>query len=142
MSLSIIPVSQVFGKYNHQTRMADLNRKNPIKTVQNQVDRVTISPEALKKRAIAVALSEIKNLSQESTEAKPVSIESIEPVSGENKIEQNSLKKTKELKKNKNEGLVAEAEGVRDKFLQKAKKIKEKAEAARKEHSEKQATPF
>jgi len=87
MSLSIIPVSQVFGKYNHQTRMADLNRKNPIKTVQNQVDRVTISPEALKKRAIAVALSEIKNLSQESTEAKPVSIESIEPVSGENKIE-------------------------------------------------------
>jgi len=38
--------------------------------------------------------------------------------------------------------LVAEAEGVRDKFLQKAKKIKEKAEAARKEHSEKQATPF
>ena len=142
MSLSIIPVSQVFGKYNHQTRMADLNRKNPIKTVQNQVDRVTISPEALKKRAIAVALSEIKNLSQESTEAKPVSIESIEPVSGENKIEQNSLEKTKELKKNKNEGLGAEAEGVRDKFLQKAKKIKEKAEAARKEHSEKQATPF
>ena len=49
MSLSIIPLNQIFGKYDQQTRMGELNRKNPIKTIQNQVDRVSISPEAVKK---------------------------------------------------------------------------------------------
>ncbi|SVB34739.1 uncharacterized protein METZ01_LOCUS187593, partial [marine metagenome] len=43
MTLSIIPVKQIFGKYDQQTRMGELNRKNPVKTIQNQVDRVTIS---------------------------------------------------------------------------------------------------
>ena len=78
MTLSIIPVNQIFGKYDQQTRMGELNRKNPVRTIQNQVDRVTISPEALKKRAIDAALTAIQNLSQVSTEAKSTSIENVE----------------------------------------------------------------
>ena len=74
MTLSIIPVNQIFGKYDQQTRMGELNRKNPVRTIQNQVDRVTISPEALKKRSIDAALAAIQNSSKVSTEAKPTSI--------------------------------------------------------------------
>ncbi len=46
MSLQIVPVTQIFGRYEQQTRIAELNKKTPVKTIQNQVDRVTISPEA------------------------------------------------------------------------------------------------
>ena len=78
MSLSIIPLNQIFGKYDQQTRMGELNRKNPIKTIQNQVDRVSISPEAVKKRAIGVALSVIQNKNPASLEAESVSEENVE----------------------------------------------------------------
>jgi len=71
MPLSIVPVNKIFGKYDQQTRIGELNRKNPVKTIQNQVDRVTISPEALKKRAINAALSAIQNSNQVSAETKP-----------------------------------------------------------------------
>jgi len=69
MSLSILPVNQVFGKYEQQARLADLNKKIPIKTVQTQVDLVKISPEALKRRAINAALEVIQasNSKKEST---------------------------------------------------------------------------
>ena len=55
MTLSIIPVNQIFGKYDQQTRMGELNRKNPVRTIQNQADRVTISPEARKAQVLAIA---------------------------------------------------------------------------------------
>ena len=67
MSLSILPVNQVFGKYEQQARLADLNKKIPVKTIQMQVDRVTISPEALKMRAINVTLEVIQASKKEST---------------------------------------------------------------------------
>ena len=142
MSLSIIPVSQVFGKYDQQTRLAELNRKNPAKTIQNQVDRVTISPEALKKRAIAAALAAIQNSSQVSTEAKPTSEENVEPLSYADKVTQNALEKSKERKEKEKEGLQDQADSVRNKFLEKAAELKEKAAAAKKELYEKEATPF
>ena len=94
MTLSIIPVNQIFGKYDQQTRMGELSRKNPVKTIQNQVDRVTISPEALKKRAIGAALAAIQNSSQVSTEAKSTSIENVEPLSYADKVVQNALEKS------------------------------------------------
>ena len=69
MSLSILPVNQVFGKYEQQARLADLNKKTPANTIQMQVDRVTISPEALKMRAINATLEVIQASKKESTTA-------------------------------------------------------------------------
>jgi len=141
MTLSIIPVNQIFGKYDQQTRMGELSRKNPVKTIQNQVDRVTISPEALKKRAIDAALAAIQNSSQVSSEAKSTSIENVEPVSYADKVIQNALEKSKE-RKEKEEELSAQSELVKDKFLKKAEEIATTKAAKKKEQEEKEATPF
>ena len=140
MTLSIIPVNQVFGKYDQQTRMGELSRKNPVRTIQNQVDRVTISPEALKKRAIDAALTAIQNSSQVSTEAKPTSIENVESGSYADRVTQNALEKSKERKEK--EGLQNQADSVRDKFLERAKELEEVAAAKKKEQYEKETTPF
>ena len=146
MTLSIIPVNQIFGKYDQQTRMGELNRKNPVKTIQNQVDRVTISPEALKKRAIGAALAAIQNSSQVSTEAKSTSIENVEPLSYADKVVQSALEKSKERKEREKEELSNQFEGVKEKFLEKSKEITEQAaaeEAAMKKEKElDEATPF
>ena len=146
MTLSIIPVNQIFGKYDQQTRMGELSRKNPVKTIQNQVDRVTISPEALKKRAIGAALAAIQNSSQVSTEAKSTSIENIEPLSYADKVIQNALEKSKERKEKEKEELSNQFEGVKEKFLEKSKEITEQSaaeEAAMKKQKElDEATPF
>ena len=146
MTLSIIPVNQIFGKYDQQTRMGELSRKNPVKTIQNQVDRVTISPEALKKRAIGAALAAIQNSSQVSTEAKSTSIENVEPLSYADKVIQNALEKSKERKEKEKEELSNQFEGVKEKFLEKSKEITEEAaaeEAAMKKQNElDEATPL
>ena len=142
MALSIIPVNQVFGKYDQQTRMAELNRENPVKTIQNQVDRVTISPEALKKRAIDVALSAIQNSNQASVGAESASGDNVESDSYADKVVQNALEKAKEIKEKKEENLQNQADSVRDGFLKKAAELKEKEGAAKKEKYEKEATPF
>ena len=140
--MSIIPVNQIFGKYDQQTRMGELHRKNPVKTIQNQVDRVTISPEALKKRAIDAALVAIQSSSQVSTEAKSTSEDNVEVVSHEDKAVQNVSGKPNELGGKKEEELQNQAGGVRDAFLKRAAELKEKAATAKKESYEKEATPF
>ena len=146
MTLSIIPVNQIFGKYDQQTRMGELSRKNPVKTIQNQVDRVTISPEALKKRAIGAALAAIQNSSEVSSEAKSTSIENVEPLSYADKVVQSALEKSKERKESEKEELSNQFEGVREKFLEKSKEITEQSaaeEAAMKKQKElDEATPF
>ena len=113
MTLSIIPVNQIFGKYDQQTRMGELSRKNPVRTIQNQVDRVTISPEALKKRAIDAALAAIQNSSQVSTEAEPASVDNVESGSYADRVVQSALEKSKERK----EGEKEELSGVIEKFV-------------------------
>ena len=146
MTLSIIPVKQIFGKYDQQTRMGELNRKNPVKIIQNQVDRVTISPEALKKRAIGAALAAIQNSSQESTEAKSTSIENVEPLSYADKVVQNALEKSKERKEREKEELSNQFEGVKEKFLEKSKEMTEQSAteevAMNKQKELDEATPF
>ena len=142
MTLSIIPVNQIFGKYDQQTRMGELNRKNPVRTIQNQVDRVTISPEALKKRAIDAALSAIQNSSQVSTEEKSTSIENVEAFSYADKVVQSALEKSKEREEKEKEGLKNQVDSVNDKFLEKVKELEEAAAAKKKEQEEKEATPF
>ena len=138
MPLSIIPVNQIFGKYDHQTRMAELNRKSSVKTIQSQVDRVTISSEALKKRAIDAALSAIQNASQVSAETKPATGEKESSGFHVNKAVQAALDKSKEIKEKKEENKQTLADIIRDK----AKEAKEKEAAAKKERYEKEATPF
>ena len=98
MSLSIIPLNQIFGKYDQQTRMGELNRENPIKTIQNQVDRVSISPEAVKKRAIGVALSVIQNKNPASLEAESVPEANVEDIPYTGRVTQDTLEKSKKLK--------------------------------------------
>ena len=142
MTLSIIPVNQIFGKYDQQTRMGELNRKNPVRTIQNQVDRVTISPEALKKRAIDAALAAIQNPSQVSTEAKPSSEDNVELDSHADKTPQNTSGRPHELGEKKEEDLQNQSGGVRDNFLKRAKELEEAAAAKKKELEEKEATPF
>ena len=146
MTLSIIPVNQIFGKYDQQTRMGELNRKNPVRTIQNQVDRVTISPEALKKRAIGAALAAIQNSSQVSTEEKSTSIKNVEPLSYADKVVQSALEKSKERKDKQKDELSNQFQGVREKFLKKSKEITEQTaaeEAAMKKQKElEEATPF
>ena len=138
MTLSIIPVNQIFGKYDQQTRMGELNRKNPVKTIQNQVDRVTISPEALKKRAINAALSAIQNSNQVSAETKPTTGEKKSSGFHVNEAVQAALEKSKEIKEKKEESL----QKLADSISGKAGELKEKAAAAEKEQYEKEATPF
>ena len=146
MLSSIVPVNKIFGKYDQQARMGELNRNNPIKTIQNQVDRVTISPEALKKRAIANALAAINNSNQVSTESKPASSDNVESVSYADRVVQNALEKSKERKEKEKEELSNQFEGVREKFLEKSKEITEQSaaeEAAMKKQKElDEATPF
>lgn len=146
MTLSIIPVNQIFGKYDQQTRMGELSRKNPVRTIQNQVDRVTISPEALKKRAIDSALAAIQKSSEVSTEAEPASGDNVESDSYADRVVQNALEKSKERKGKEKEELSNQFEGVREKFLEKSKEITEQSaaeEAAINKQKElDEATPF
>jgi len=138
MTFSIIPVKQIFGKYDQQTRMGELTRKNPVRTIQNQVDRVTISPEALKKRAIDAALSAIQNSSQVSSETKPATGEKESSVFHVKKAVQAALEKSKEIKEKKEESI----QKLADSISGKARELKEKEAAAAKERYEKEATPF
>jgi hypothetical protein len=142
MTLSIIPVNQIFGKYDQQTRMGELNRKNSVKTIQNQVDRVTISPEALKKRAIDDALAAIQNSSQVSTEAKSTSEDNVELDSHADKAVQNTSDRPHELGEKKEEKLQNQAVGVRGSFLKRTKELEEASAAKKKEQEENEATPF
>ena len=146
MTLSIIPVNQIFGKYDQQTRMGELSRKNSVRTIQSQVDRVTISPEALKKRAIDDALAAIQNSSQVSTEEKSTSIENVEPLAYADKVVQSALEKSKERKEREKGELSNKFEGVREKFLEKSKEITElsaaEEAAINKQKELDEATPF
>ena len=83
MPLAIVPASQIFGRYEQQVRIAELNKKVPVKTIQSQVDRVTISPEARKAQVLGIARAvreASKDLSIESKslgESKPTDSESL-----------------------------------------------------------------
>ena len=46
MTLSVNDIGRVSGAYRSQDRIAQLNRQNPVRTVQGQVDQVTISEKA------------------------------------------------------------------------------------------------
>ncbi|KMP12034.1 hypothetical protein UZ36_02395 [Candidatus Nitromaritima sp. SCGC AAA799-C22] len=54
MALSIIPAGTILRNFEQQARMAELNKKLTVKTVQRQVDRVSISPEARQAQATGV----------------------------------------------------------------------------------------
>ena len=49
MEFAVRPTTRVFKNYHHQDKIAELNRKIPVKTRQGQLDRVTFSEEARKK---------------------------------------------------------------------------------------------
>ena len=128
MSLSILPVNQVFGKYEQQARLADLIKKNPVKTTQMQVDRVTISPEALKRRAINATLEVIQASKKESTTAL--------------NIEEKPLPSTgKKMSSKDADELLSSTEIVREHFQNKTDKSGAE-EAARKKEEDDQNTHF
>ena len=128
MSLSILPVNQVFGKYEQQARLADLNKKTPAKTIQMQVDRVTISPEALKMRAINATLEVIQASKKESTTTL--------------NIEEKPLPSTGEKMSSKDvDELLSSTVIVREHFKGKTDKA-EAEESARKKEEDDQNTHF
>ena len=132
MSLSILPVNQVFGKYEQQARLADLNKKTPVKTTQMQVDRVTISPEALKVRAINATLEVIQASKKESNAIKNIEEKPL-PSTGE-----------KILSKDVTESL-SSTEFIREHFQNKTDKAEAKVEAeeaVRKKEEDDQNTHF
>lgn len=47
MDLKITPLNRIFKDYQNQERIGELNRKVATKRVQGQVDKVTLSKEAL-----------------------------------------------------------------------------------------------
>ena len=128
MSLSILPVNQIFGKYEQQARLADLIKKNPVKTTQMQVDRVTISPEALKVRAINATLEVIQASKKESTTAL--------------NIEEKPLPSTGEKMSSKDvDELLSSTVIIREHFKGKTDKA-EAEESARKKEEDDQNTHF
>ena len=46
MDIAIVSTSRIFKTYQGQARIAELNSKNPVKRVQGQRDRVSISNAA------------------------------------------------------------------------------------------------
>lgn len=49
MDMSVARIAEVFKTYQRQDRMAELNKRSSIKSVQGQVDVVMISEEAQQK---------------------------------------------------------------------------------------------
>ena len=77
MDFSIIPASKVFKTYQGQARIADLNKKSPIKRVQGQKDQVTISSaarQALWKRLLEDTPQVVAQESAAIETSKPVPI--------------------------------------------------------------------
>ena len=70
MSLVIVSVGQIFGKYEKQARIAELISKRPVKSIQNQADRVTISSEARKAQVLGIARAVREASKHLSTESK------------------------------------------------------------------------
>ncbi len=48
MEFSPVKLNRISRVYQNQVRIAELNQKSPIKSVQAQVDRVSLSPAAKK----------------------------------------------------------------------------------------------
>ena len=46
MDFSVVGIAKASRVYNNQDRIAELNQKHPVKSVQGQEDRVSISPAA------------------------------------------------------------------------------------------------
>jgi hypothetical protein len=74
MEISIVTVNRVFKTYQGQARIAELNSKNPVKRVQGQRDRVSISSEA------RAALSAQANRESAKPETQKVGAEGFQPM--------------------------------------------------------------
>ena len=104
MPLAIVPANQIFGRYEQQVRIAELNKKVPVKTIQSQVDRVTISPEARKAQVLGIARAvreASKHISPEFKgldEINPVEIQGENNLEGQsNKVMENFIQKSNEI---------------------------------------------
>jgi hypothetical protein len=85
MDFSIVPVSKVFKTYQGQARIADLNKKSPVKRVQGQRDQVTISSaarQALQKNPKGDAPAPAANVEAAANASKPAPVASGDFVPG------------------------------------------------------------
>lgn len=82
MDIAITTVNRVFKTYQGQARIAELNSKNPVKRIQGQRDRVSISNEA--RAALAAQGSressrqELQNGETQTAQTERANIEKIE----------------------------------------------------------------
>lgn len=77
MEISIITVNRIFKTYQGQARIAELNSKNPVKRVQGQRDRVSIS-SAARAALAAQAASGASQSEVRKVEAQTVQTEEVE----------------------------------------------------------------
>jgi hypothetical protein len=77
MNISSVPISRIFKTYQGQARIAELNSKNPVKRVQSQRDRVSISEEA-RAALTSHAQGGPKKVEAQVEEAAPIQTESVE----------------------------------------------------------------
>jgi hypothetical protein len=85
MDFSIVPVSKAFKTYQGQARIADLNKKSPVKRVQGQKDQVTISSaarQALQKNPKGDVPATAANEEATATASKPTPVASGDFVPG------------------------------------------------------------
>ena len=107
MSLVIVPVGQIFGKYEKQARIAELISKRPVKSIQNQADRVTISSEARKEQVLGIARAVRDASKQLPMESKSLDKtqsphdSNVKPLSLSESIVQKSLDKSRDALKDK-----------------------------------------
>ena len=52
MEFSVVQINRIFSSYESQFRIAKLNKKANIRSIQGQVDRIDISPQARKLTAL------------------------------------------------------------------------------------------
>ena len=137
MSLSIIPISQIFVKYEQQVRIAELNRKTPIRTIQNYADRVTISKEARQAQVLRIARAVREASGQlELGTKKPEEIK----LSSTGVEEKNTKDISNDTAKVKDAS--GEADSIKKLFVEKSLEINDKNAKESKKSEEKESTPF
>ena len=72
MEISTTQINRIFRSYQSQSRIAGLNKKANIRTIQGQLDRVDISLQARKLAALKLKFN-----------APTLKVETIEPETGE-----------------------------------------------------------
>ena len=83
MNISAVTINQIFKTYRGQARIAELNSQNPVKRLQGQRERVSISQEARDALTAHVIQKILKPSDTRDQEAQPVQDKDVGPEANE-----------------------------------------------------------